>query len=307
MKILLLGATGQVGQALQKTLPALGEVIALPHRAPSPEAPSASSFSYADLEDLTRLREIVRTLAPEAIVNAAAYTGVDTAESEKARAFRINAEAPSLLAEEASRLGALLVHYSTDYVYNGEGAASWREEDKPAPLNAYGESKLEGDSAIQKKAPHHLIFRTSWIHAPSGKNFIKTVLRLAAEKEQLAFVNDQTGAPTSASLLADVTTQALQATRLAPSLAGLYHLAARGETTWHGYAHTILELAQEFGLALKAHPETLTAIPASSYPSPARRPKNSRLNLEKIEKTFGLHLPSWEKGVRETVQSLTRR
>lgn len=288
MKILLLGKDGQVGWELQRSLAPLGELLAL----------NSKSQDYCgDLANLQGLAQTVQAWAPDVIVNAAAYTAVDKAESEQAQAHRVNAEALEVLAQAAARSGALLVHYSTDYVFPGEGQAPWREEDVVGPLNVYGLSKLAGEQAIQASACSHLIFRTSWVYAARGNNFAKTMLRLAGERDTLGVIDDQFGAPTGAELIADVTAHAIVAWRAKPELGGLYHLAAAGETTWCAYARYVLERAEQMGIELKVKPQAVSALTTDAYPTPARRPANSRLDTQKLEKAFGLQLPDWRLGV----------
>ena len=288
MKILLLGKNGQVGWELQRSLAPLGHVLAL----------DAKSRSYCgDLRDLSGLAATVQRFAPDVIVNAAAYTAVDKAESEPAQALRVNAEAPAVLAAEAFKLNALLVHYSTDYVFAGNGDTPWQEGDPVGPLNVYGATKLQGEQAIQASGCTHLIFRTSWVYAARGNNFAKTMLRLAQERDNLNVIDDQFGAPTGADLLADVTAHAIRATCLNPELGGVYHLAAAGETTWHRYARFVLERAQMAGEQLKVAPATVGAITTAAYPTPAKRPGNSRLNTQKLQDAFSLCLPEWQDGV----------
>jgi dTDP-4-dehydrorhamnose reductase len=288
MKILLLGKDGQVGWELQRSLAPLGELLAL----------NSKSQDYCgDLANLQGLAQTVQAWAPDVIVNAAAYTAVDKAESEQAQAHRVNCEALEVLAQAAARSGALLVHYSTDYVFPGEGQTPWREEDVVGPLNVYGLSKLAGETAIQASACSHLIFRTSWVYAARGNNFAKTMLRLAGERDTLGVIDDQFGAPTGAELIADVTAHAIVAWRAKPELGGLYHLAAAGETTWCGYARYVLERAEQAGIELKVKAQAVSALTTDAYPTPARRPANSRLDTQKLEKAFGLQLPDWRLGV----------
>ena len=298
MKILLFGKNGQVGWELQRSLAPLGELIAL-------EVDSRDHCG--DLSDLRGLATTIRTLAPDAIVNAAAYTAADKAESEPELAHRLNAEAPALIAEEARRLGASLVHYSTDYVFDGQGEVPWREGDAVAPLNHYGATKLEGDLAIQDSGCQHLIFRTSWVYAARGNNFAKTMLRLAAERDSLNVIDDQHGAPTGGELLADVTAQALRMAQHKPQLGGLYHLAAAGQTTWCEYARFVLAQAQAQGVELKVGPDTVGAITSDAYPTAAKRPQNSRLNTEKLRETFALHLPDWQAGVARMLTEIVEK
>ncbi|WP_310376211.1 dTDP-4-dehydrorhamnose reductase [Rhodoferax ferrireducens] len=288
MKILLLGKNGQVGWELQRSLAVLGQLTALDRH---------SSDYCGDLNQLDGLADTVRRLHPDVIVNAAAHTAVDRAESEPELARTLNALAPGVLATEAEKLGAWLVHYSTDYVFDGSGNQPWRETDSPAPLSVYGRSKLEGEQRIQATCSKHLIFRTSWVYAARGGNFAKTMLRLARERTQLTVIDDQIGAPTGAELLADVTALALRSAMAAPALAGIYHLAAAGQTSWHGYARYVLSLAQQAGVALKAGPDAVEAVPTTAFPTPAKRPHNSRLDTHKLQAAFGLTLPDWQDGV----------
>ena len=287
-KILLLGKNGQVGWELQRSLAALGNLTALDRH---------STHYCGDLADLKGITDTVRSLRPDIIVNAAAHTAVDRAESEPELARALNALAPGVLADESEKIGAWLVHYSTDYVFDGSGSQPWQESDSTAPLSTYGSSKLEGERRIQAGNARHLVFRTSWVYAARGGNFAKTMLRLAKERDQLTVINDQFGAPTGAELLADVTALALRCALSAPSLAGIYHLAAAGETTWYGYAQTVLAHAQQAGIALKAGPEAVIAVPTTAFPTPAQRPLNSRLNTQKLQTAFGLTLPDWQIGV----------
>jgi dTDP-4-dehydrorhamnose reductase len=288
MKILLLGKNGQVGWELQRSLAPLGELIALG---------SDSQDLCGNLGDAEGLAATVRAVAPDVIVNAGAYTAVDKAESEAAACRAVNAGGPAVLAREAARLGALLVHYSTDYVFNGSGEAPWQEDAATGPLNVYGQTKLEGEQAIMASGCRHLIFRTSWVYAARGGNFAKTMLRLAGEREQLSVVSDQVGAPTSADLIADVTAHAVRAALRQPELGGIYHLAAAGTTSWHGYAHFVIGLARAAGLAIKVAPESIVAVGSDAFPTPAARPRNSRLATDKLQSAFGLVMPSWQTGV----------
>ena len=296
LKILLLGCNGQVGWELQRSLAVLGEVVALG------SAPATGTDDLCgDLANLDGLARTVRQVAPDIIVNAAAYTAVDRAEAEPERAHAINALAPGVLALQAQRLGAWLVHYSTDYVFDGSGSTPWKEDDRCAPLSVYGRSKREGELAVAACAKH-LILRTSWVYAARGGNFAKTMLRLAAERESLTVIDDQIGAPTSAELLADVTAHALRAALARPELAGTYHCAADGQTSWRGYAQFVLTQAHAMGLALKAGPSQVQATSTAQYPTPAQRPLNSRLDTEKLRSAFSLHLPLWQIGVQRMLQ-----
>lgn len=288
MKILLLGKNGQVGWELQRSLAPLGQVLALD---------SKSKDYCGDLHDLEGLAATVQRFAPDIIVNAAAYTAVDKAESEPTQALRVNAEAPAVLAAEALKLNALLVHFSTDYVFAGNGDTPWQESDSVGPLSVYGTTKLQGEQAIQDSGCAHLIFRTSWVYAARGNNFAKTMLRLATERDSLNVIDDQFGTPTGADLLADVTAHSIRAMSLQPELGGIYHLAAGGETTWCRYARFVLEQAQAAGVELKVHPAQVGAIATEAYPTPAKRPNNSRLNTQKLQNAFSLCLPEWQSGV----------
>ena len=288
MKLLLLGKGGQVGWELQRSLAPLGEVVALDFD---------STDFHADFSHPEQLAETVLKVRPDVVVNAAAHTAVDKAESEVDFARKLNATSPGVVAEAAQQIGALMVHYSTDYVFDGSGSAPWQEDDATGPLSVYGATKLEGEQRVAQHCAKHLIFRTSWVYAARGGNFAKTMLRLAQERDRLTVIDDQFGAPTGAELLADVTAHAIRATLADPSKAGLYHLVAGGETTWHGYARFVLEQAQAAGVALKAMPEAVDPVPTSAFPTPAKRPHNSRLNTQKLQSTFGLTLPHWQAGV----------
>ena len=296
MKILLLGKNGQVGWELQRSLAPLGEVIALDHDG----APGLSG-DFAHPESLAAT---VRDVAPDLIVNAAAHTAVDKAESEPELARAINALAPGVLAREAAALGALLVHYSTDYVFDGSGSAPWTEDAPTGPLSVYGATKLEGEQLILDSGCHHLIFRTSWVYAARGGNFAKTMLKLAADRDALTIIDDQHGAPTGAELLADVTAHAARMTLANPALAGTYHLAAGGETTWHGYARHVIEFARAHGVAIKVAPDAIRPVPTSAFPTPAKRPANSRLDTRKLQQAFGLVLPAWQSGVERMLTEI---
>jgi len=294
MKILLLGKNGQVGWELQRSLAVLGELVALDRQ--------GADGLCGDLADLAGLERTVQAVQPQVIVNAAAYTAVDQAESEPELARTLNALAPGVLAQAAGRQGAVLVHYSSDYVFDGSGSAPWKESDATAPLSVYGRTKFEGEQAIVASGCRHLIFRTSWVYGARGGNFAQTMLRLAREREQLSVIDDQIGAPTGADLLADVTAHAIRHVLppmrhndLTPS--GIYHVAAAGETSWHGYARFVLQRAQAAGQVLKAGPQQVQAIATSAYPTPARRPHNSRLATMRLQNTFGLSLPPWQVGV----------
>ncbi|UST93998.1 MULTISPECIES: dTDP-4-dehydrorhamnose reductase [Pseudomonas] len=297
MRILLLGKNGQVGWELQRSLAPLGELIALDRH--------SVDGLCGDLSDLEALRATIRQIKPDIIVNAAAYTAVDKAESDVELADRVNGEASRLLGEEAALLGALLVHYSTDYVFSGEGHRPWQETDAVAPVNRYGASKLAGEQAITVSGCKHLIFRTSWVYGARGNNFAKTMMRLAEDRETLSVIADQIGAPTGADLIADVTALTIRQVLQRPELSGLYHLAAAGEVSWHGYASYVIEFAQANGEQLAV--TTISAIDTTAYPTPARRPLNSRLNTQKLRDNFSLHLPDWQSGVTRMLREVLNK
>ena len=288
MKILLLGKGGQVGWELQRSLAPLGELVALD---------AGSQALCADFTNLEGLAQTVRSVAPDVIVNAAAHTAVDKAESEPELARTINALAPAVLAREAGRGGALLIHYSTDYVFDGGGDTPRVETDATGPLSVYGKTKLEGEEAILAAGCRHLIFRTSWVYAARGGNFAKTMLRLAQERDALTVIDDQIGAPTGADLLADVTAHAIRTAMQRPEVEGLYHLVAGGETSWYDYARFVIEFARQSGLDIKVPPEAIRPVSTSAFPLPAPRPRNSRLDTRKLRDAFGLVLPQWQIGV----------
>jgi dTDP-4-dehydrorhamnose reductase len=299
VKILLFGKGGQVGWELQRSLAPLGDLV-------------APDFDSRELcGDFTRLEgitETIRAVAPDVIVNAAAYTAVDKAENEPEKARAINAIAPAIIARETLKLGAWLVHYSTDYVFDGSGSNPWVETDDTHPLNVYGSTKLEGEMAIRASGCNHLIFRTSWVFAARGGNFARTMLRLAQERDRLTVIYDQLGAPTGADLLADVTAHAIRTARYRKEVAGLYHLVATGETSWFGYAQFVLDVVRKTGLKLNVSPEEIVPVPSSAFPSPAQRPKNSRLNCCKLQTTFDLRMPPWQTGiVRMLTEVLEKR
>lgn len=295
LKILLFGCNGQVGSELQKTLPALGDVVAL-------DVDSAEHCG-----DFTKPDDIagtIRRIRPDVIVNAAAYTAVDRAESEAELAFLVNAETPAVLAREAERIGAWLIHYSTDYVFDGSGERPWQESDAPNPLNVYGASKLEGERNIAAACSRYVILRTSWVYAAQGGNFARTMLRLAQERDSLSVVDDQIGAPTGARLLAALTAQIIPRVMENPALAGLYHAVAAGETSWYGYARFVIECAKKRGTAIRVRDENIHAVGTDQFPLPARRPANSRLDTGKLRAAFGIELPDWKTGVAELIESL---
>lgn len=288
MKILLFGKNGQVGWELQRSLSPLGEVTALDFD---------SADHCGDFSNLAGLAESIRQVRPDVIVNAAAHTAVDKAESEPDFARLLNALAPQVLAQEAAKLGSLIVHYSTDYVFDGSGNHPWLETDRPAPLSVYGRTKLEGEQFVQAAGLNHLILRTSWVYAARGGNFAKTMLRLAQEREKLTVINDQFGAPTGADLLADVTAHTIRHVMQRPADAGLYHVAASGETSWFEYAKYALAQSKLAQTAIKMIVKEVSPVPTSAFPTPARRPLNSRLDTSRLRSTFGLSLPAWEQGV----------
>lgn len=287
MKILLFGKNGQVGWELNQTLQSLGEVVAL-------------GREEADFSDPETLRDIVRNVNPDVIVNAAAYTAVDRAEEDEVLAMIINADAPSILADEALKLNALLIHYSTDYVFDGQKDGSYLETDSPNPVNVYGHSKLAGERGVESSGCEYLIFRTSWVYASRGRNFMLTILKLLIEKDELSVVADQTGAPTSAQLIAETTAHCLirsvQEKQAGSFSSGLYHLAASGYTSWHGFATEIMSIARSRSEApLKV--KSINAVTTADYPTPAERPKNSRLNTDKIQSYFGCGMLDWRQGL----------
>jgi len=299
MKILLLGKNGQVGQALQRTLAPLGELVALDRN-------SSSDGRCGDLGQPECLAATIRQLRPDVIVNAAAYTAVDKAESEPEQARLINAHAPEVLAREAEALGAWLIHYSTDYVFNGSGTEPWQETDATAPLNVYGQNKLEGELRVQAACTRHLIFRTSWVYAAHGSNFAKTMLKLAQERERLTVINDQWGAPTGAELIARVTAAAIQKVTAKEDanqdanleeIAGIYHLVAGGETNWHAYASHVISQAKALRPDLPWAVQEIAPVPSTAFVTAAQRPHNSRLNTHKLQAAFGISLPDWQQGV----------
>jgi dTDP-4-dehydrorhamnose reductase len=294
MKILLTGATGQVGWELARTLLPLGDVIAV-------------NREQADLANLKSLRTIIQQHKPDVIVNPAAYTAVDKAETERELAFLINGEAPGVLAEEAKKIGALLVHFSTDYVFDGSKSAAYTEDDDTNPINVYGQSKLAGEQAIQSVAGDHFILRTSWVYASRGNNFLKTILRLAAEREELKIVADQIGAPTWARLIAETTAQivkqALSEKQNNSFKSGIYNLTSSGETSWHGFAEKIIGIIRaENKISLKNR--VIHPIPTTDYPLPAKRPANSRLSTARLEQRFGLTMPTWDNSLRLCMEEL---
>lgn len=298
MRILLFGKNGQVGWELQRSLAPLGELIALN---------SMDDEYCGDLANFAGIRQTIRRIAPDIIVNAAAYTAVDKAESETELAHILNAQAPDVLAQEAKQLNAWLVHYSTDYVFNGGGDQPHLETDATDPLNVYGKTKLEGENNIVASGCSHLIFRTSWVYATHGNNFIKTILRLAQQRDKLTIVNDQIGSPTGAELIADITACALLSLRHQHEVSGLYHLVAKGYTSWYEFARFILEHARQKNFSLKTQLDALLPIASCDFPLPAKRPLNSRLNACLLEKRFNLNLPAWQTGVSRTLTEILNK
>jgi dTDP-4-dehydrorhamnose reductase len=306
MRILLFGAAGQVGRELLDRLSALGEVMATVHR-PSGD-PRLAGAAVLDLADREALRRAVRDVAPRLIVNAAAYTDVDRAETEPELAMSINGLAPGVLAEEAARLGALLVHYSTDYVFDGSGERPWREDDAPGPLNEYGRTKLAGEEAIRAAGAQHLILRTSWLYSPWGRNFVATILQSARHQRELRVVADQVGAPTPARLAADATVSLLHhlvGQVEAPSnVQETLHVACSGETSWHGFAKEIVNSAAALDLPLAV--ELVVAVPGAQSDRPARRPINSRLDCRRLRRDYGICFPHWREAFHAELPRLVR-
>jgi dTDP-4-dehydrorhamnose reductase len=297
MKILLFGKNGQVGWELQRSLSILGDLVALDFD---------STGLSGDFSRPESLVNTVRAVQPDVIVNAAAHTAVDKAESEPALARTLNALAPGVLAQEARSLNALLVHYSTDYVFDGSGNQP-RDEDAPTgPLSVYGQTKLEGEELIRASGCLHLILRTSWVYAARGGNFARTMLKLAAEREQLKVINDQIGAPTGADMLADITAHAIRLARHEPSLAGTYHAVAAGETSWFEYARFVIEWARAQGRPVKLAPEAIEPVPTTAFPLPAKRPLNSRLSTARLRTQLGLEPPHWQQGVERMLQEISQ-
>jgi dTDP-4-dehydrorhamnose reductase len=290
MRILLTGKGGQVGHELQKALTPIAEVIAV-------------GTHDCDFTDADGIEALVSHVKPHVIVNPAAYTAVDKAESEPDRAVAINAMAPGVLAKQAQRLDALLIHYSTDYVFDGTQKTPYTEVDRPNPQSVYGATKLAGETAIQQQGARHLILRTSWVYGLRGQNFPKTMLRLAAEREALNVVADQWGAPTSASLLANVTARLLSQP-ITAAQSGVYHVSASGRTNWHAYACRVIERARALGWPIKVGAQAVNAIPTSAYPTPAKRPPSGCLDTRKFQETFGINLPAWDSEVDAFVNAL---
>lgn len=295
MKILLTGKNGQVGFELQRALAPLGEVVAV-------------DMEECDLSNPESIRSLVNTVKPQLIVNPAAYTAVDKAESDQATAYAVNGTAPGILGEEAAKLGALVVHYSTDYVFDGTKSGPYTESDIPNPQSVYGKSKRQGEEALLASGADHLIFRTSWVFGAHGGNFAKTMLRLAAEKESLNVVADQWGAPTSAPLIADVTAQIIAHYKKRQERVrfpfGVYNLVAGGETNWCEYARAVIASAKAAGKPLKLNVDDIHPISTAEYPVPAPRPANSRLHTNKLKSTFGVNLPDWQEGLEHVMRRI---
>jgi len=298
MKILLFGKNGQVGWELQRSLAPLGELVAL----------DSQSVDYCgDLTHLEGIAQTIRDVAPDIIVNAAAYTAVDKAECEHDKAHMINALALGVLALEAMRSGAWLVHFSTDYVFDGSGNNPWSESDVANPLSIYGKTKLAGEEAIVASGCKHLIFRTSWVYAVRGVNFAKTMLKLSQDRDSLKVINDQIGAPTGADLLADIAAQAIRVALQRPEVSGLYHLAAGGQTSWYDYANFVIDFARQAGVDVKVKPESIQSVSSTAFSMVAKRPLNSRLNTSKLQQTFGLYLPKWQSGVTRMLTEILEK
>ena len=296
MKLLLFGANGQVGHELRRSLPALGEVIVTTR---SGQCEDGTRCEVADFDMPDALPALIARIAPDVVVNAAAYTAVDRAESDRNAAFRANAEAPQRIAEACAAQDALLVHYSTDYVFDGTGTRPYREDDATSPLGVYGESKLAGEDAIRASGVRHMIFRTAWVYASHGKNFMRTMLRLAAERDELRVVADQVGTPTPAALIADVTASLLARPF---QRSGVWHLTAAGQTTWHGFAEAIVAAAHARGSIARA--PRVVPIATSDYPTPAKRPAYSCLDISRIQSDFDTQLPNWHEGLSSVLRSV---
>lgn len=295
MRILLLGANGQLGYALHRSLVGLGDIIAATRSGQLPG--SQAPCEVADLEQPRQLEALVERTAPDVVVNAAAYTAVDTAESDNETARRVNTESVRTLAQACAARNTLLLHYSTDYVFSGDSDRPWREDDPTGPLGVYGASKLAGEDAIRASGCRHMILRTAWLYGPRGKNFLTTMLRLAAEREELQVVADQVGSPTPAAWVAQAT--ALLISRAEGKPSGTWHVAAAGEASWHQFAQAIFTDAVQAGLLARA--PRLTGIPTSDYPTPARRPRYSRLDTSRTARDFGITLPGWRQGVTQAI------
>jgi dTDP-4-dehydrorhamnose reductase len=296
MKILLLGKNGQVGWELQRSLAPLGQLTACDFDSPGEDR---ADFSQPD-----SLAALIQRVQPQLIVNSAAHTAVDKAQSEPDLARAINATAPGVIACQAAALGVPVVHYSTDYVFDGSGHQARSEDAATGPLSVYGRTKLEGEDLIRASGCTHLILRTSWVYAARGGNFARTMLKLAAERDELKVISDQIGAPTGAELLADVTAHAARRLLQDASVAGTYHCVAGGETSWFDYARFVIETARSRGQPVRVAPDAVLAIPTSAYPTPAQRPLNSRLDTRKLQTTFGLQLPHWQQGAQRLLDEI---
>jgi dTDP-4-dehydrorhamnose reductase len=299
MSVLVLGGNGQVGRELRRALAPLGEVTSTTR---SGQLPDGTHCEVADFADPASLPALLDRLQPKTVVNAAAWTAVDKAESEPEAAFAANAEAPAVIAQWCAGHDVPLVHYSTDYVFDGQGTHPYREDDATAPLSVYGASKLAGEQAIRAAGGRHLIFRTAWVYASHGSNFLRTMLRLGAEREELKVVADQVGTPTPAALIADVTARALAHPR---GLSGTWHLTALGQTTWHGFAEAIFAEAVAQGVLARA-PQVLP-ITTAQYPTPARRPAWSCLDTTRLREDFGIALPDWREALKRVIGGMDRR
>lgn len=297
MKILLFGQSGQISWELQRSLAPLGELIVLG---------SNSTEMCGNFTNLSGIAESIKTIQPDMIINAAAHTAVDQIEKESDLAYQINTYAPEVLALEAKKIGACLVHFSTDYVFDGSGTQAWLETDKTNPLSTYAKTKLAAEEKIVASGCKYLIFRTSWVYAARGKNFAKTMLQLAKERDSLSVIHDQIGAPTGAELVADVTAHVLR-TAMQNNVTGIYHLTASGEVSWYEYAKFVLDYAQQKGTPLKLSPSDIKAVSSSEYPTPAQRPLNSRLNTTKLQETFNIYLPPWQNGVTHMLDEYFER
>jgi dTDP-4-dehydrorhamnose reductase len=307
-KILLTGVSGQVGFELMKSLQCVGTVSCF-SRNPTFSQTQQSLVQKLDLSDFEEIKRIVRDLKPDVIVNPAAYTAVDRAESQQQEAMAINCEALKVLSEEAKKIDAAVVHFSTDYVFDGSGNMPWTEDQACKPINFYGDSKLEGERAVVESGVRHMIFRTSWVYGIHGHNFVKTMLKLGKERESLSVVSDQFGAPTSARLIAGVTASVLSKANgdfrsFCKDSGGIYHLTCQGVTSWHGFASQIFRLAKDAGLSLKL--QELKPIQTEDYPTPAKRPKNSRINSSKLMNQFSLNLPPWDRELALNFEEIAR-
>lgn len=300
MKLLILGKNGQVGWELQRALQPLGDVLALDRHQ------DAKTQYCGDIANFDAIAQIITQFCPDVVVNATAYTAVDKAEADVEQANLINHLAVQHLAEQCKTVSALLIHYSTDYVFDGQGQTAWQETDEKAPQNAYGHTKLAGEIALEQSQAKFINFRTSWVYGTHGNNFIKTMLKLAKSKDELNIIADQIGVPTGAALIADVTAQVIRYYDFNPDqhhdLHGHYHLAPQGETSWYDYAQFIFEKARQKGIELQI--KQVEAIPTTAYPTPAKRPLNSRLNTQKLQQTFYIHLPEWQQGVEHAIAEM---